>query len=456
MSPQMETFISLDLPAMLAGTLAALACALLGNFLVLRRQAMMGDAISHAVLPGIVVGFLIAGSRSTWPIFLGAGVSALVTVMMISALRRVARVEAGAAMGVSFSIMFALGVLLIEQSTARGVDLDAGCVLYGQLEYINWYPPTDWGEFWSAGTLDLIPRQVVVLLGAVGVIALFVGVFFKELRITTFDPAHASAIGINSGLMGAVLMTLVAGATVAAFEAVGSILVIAMLITPPATARLLTDRYSTQILLSVGFAVVTGVLGYLVGAFLPSALGFEGMALNIAGTMTIVGVLMLIGAIFASPSHGVIARAVRRRRLARQIARDDILALLFRLEEIRPDHAMLDDQLREATGHTQARAALRELVSRGHVERTNKGLALRDSGRALARGVVRSHRLWESWLVDTLGLRADHVHQTAERLEHLRDAGRPIEPGEPGREFDPHDRPIPDRDDPETPRSGRE
>jgi len=447
MSPGVATFISLDLPAMLAGTLGAIACALLGNFLVLRRQSLMGDAISHAVLPGIVVGFLVAGSRSTWPIFLGAGASALVTVLMINALRRIARVEAGAAMGVSFSIMFALGVLLIEQAAARHVDLDAECVLYGQLEYVNWYPPTDWGEFWTLDTLRDVPRQVVVLLGAVVLIGAFIGLFFKELRITTFDPAHASAIGFSSGLMGVLLMTLVAGATVAAFEAVGSILVIAMLITPPATARLLTDRYSTQILLSSAIATVTGVGGYFAGAFLPSMLGLEGVALNAAGSMTVVGVLLLIVAIVGSPTHGVLARALRRRRLTRQIARDDILGLLYRLEEVRPDHELLEDQLRGAIGHgAQTRPALRGLVSGRHVERSSQKLFLTESGRELAKSIVRSHRLWETWLVEELGLRADHVHQTAERLEHLRADGQPIEPESPGRRFDPHERPIPERD----------
>lgn len=445
MSPSMSTFISLDLPAMLAGTLAALVCALLGNFLVLRRQALMGDAISHAVLPGIVIGFFVADSRSTWPIFLGAGASALVAVLMINALRRIARVEAGAAMGVSFSILFALGVLLIEQSAARGVDLDAGCVLYGQLEYVNWYPPTSWDEFWTRETLRLVPRQVVVLLGALVVVVGFIGVFFKELRITTFDPAHASAIGISSGVMGVLLMTLVAGATVAAFEAVGSILVIAMLITPPATARLLTDRYASQILLSAAIAIVTGVGGYLAGAFGPSLLGFEGLALNIAGSMTVLGLVLLVLAIIASPSHGLLAGALRRRALSIQITRDDILGLLFRLDEARPGEPLPATQLSQALQDApHARSALRRLDRDGLVAVSSGRLALTPSGHAAASRVVRSHRLWETWLVEQLGLRPDHVHETAERLEHLRADGQRIQPDASGRGTDPHDRPIPD------------
>jgi manganese/zinc/iron transport system permease protein len=442
-SPSTYLFLSIDLPAMLAGTLAAMTCALLGNFLVLRRQSLMGDAISHAVLPGIVVGFLIAGTRRTLPIFIGAGVSAMLTVLMISALRRVARVEPGAAMGVSFSILFALGVLLIEQAAARHVDLDADCVLYGQLEYINWTPPEAWSELLSRATWASLPRQVVVLFGALVLVCAFVLAFYKELRLTTFDPAHASAIGFSAPRLNAALMVLVAGATVAAFEAVGSILVIAMLITPPATARLLTDRYAVQLLLSLVLAGVTGVLGYLAGAFLPDALGLEGGSLNAAGAMTVVGVLILLIVIVFAPTHGVLARARRRRALACQMARDDVLALLYRLEESRPDHAMLASRLEALIGAAAGRP-VRTLARDGLVRVEGGQVSLTDEGRQLAQGLIRSHRLWESWLVQELGLRPDHVHQTAERLEHLQDKGRPLRPAPDAASTDPHNRPIPD------------
>lgn len=448
MSPAMSTFISLDLPAMLAGTLAALVCALLGSFLVLRRQALMGDAISHAVLPGIVLGFFVANSRHTLPIFLGAGASALITVLMINALRRIARVEAGAAMGVSFSIMFALGVLLIEQSSARGVDLDAECVLYGQLEYVNWYPPASWDEFWTWATFRDAPRQVVVLLGATLVALAFIGLFYKELRITTFDPAHATAIGISSGVMGGLLMTLVAGATVAAFEAVGSILVIAMLITPPATARLLTDRFGMQIFLSAVLAILTGVGGYLIGAFGLELLGFEGRALNVAGTMTVLALVLLTLAIVFAPTHGVLAGALRRRALATQIARDDLLGLLYRVEESGAGEPVTPGDLTRAMrGAPRARAAIRRLRRDALITADAGRVSLTPAGRAAASRVVRSHRLWESWLVDRLGLRPDHVHETAERLEHLRTDGRRLQPDDLEVSTDPHERPIPDDDD---------
>ncbi len=466
MSDATYAFVSLDLPAALAGVLAALTCALLGNFLVLRRQALMGDAISHAVLPGIVVGFLIAGSRATWPIFLGAAGSALVAVMLIEALRRVARVEAGAAMGVGFSILFALGVLLIEQASARGVDLDAGCVLYGQLEYVNWYPVHDWGRFWTLEHITTgyqtatttispdtglpilikeggLPRQLW-MLAAVAIAAFtFVGVFYKELRLTTFDPALATALGFRAGLMHAMLMVLVASATVAAFEAVGSILVIAMLIVPAAAARVCTDRYAVQLLASLAFALAAGVLGYIAGAFAPAWVGFEGRALNVAGTMTLVAAVLLTGAIFLAPAHGVLWRGVRRRRLALSVAVEDVLAALYRGDESGDPSRVADLPASALT-----LKALSVLNARGEIGRApGGGWRLHEPGRRRAASIVRRHRLWESWLVDEMGLRPDHVHETAERLEHLTSDAGALEPDLPPRALDPHQRPIPPDDD---------
>jgi len=130
--------LQVDLPAAAAALFAALACALLGNFLVLRRQSLMSDAISHSLLPGVVLAFMVSGARTSGAMFLGAAIAAVVTVALVQFVRRRARLESGAAMGVVFSIMFAAGVVLIEQGPARNVDLDADCVLYGQLEHIMW------------------------------------------------------------------------------------------------------------------------------------------------------------------------------------------------------------------------------------------------------------------------------------------------------------------------------
>ncbi len=440
----MHEFLSIDLLPLLAGAMAALSCGLLGNLLVLRRVSMMGDAISHAVLPGIVVGFLVAGTRSPIPIFIGAAGAALVTVVLVEVVRTLGRVESGAAMGVVFSVMFALGVALIETAAARNVDLDADCVLYGQLETLFWFPPDSWSALLSAPTLGAVPRQVWTLAGVVVIAVLFVGLFFKELRLAAFDPMLATALGFRARWLDLVLMALVAASTVAAFEAVGSILVVAMLVCPAATARLLTDRLATQIGVSVVAALAASVGGYWLAAWGPGWLGATG-SVSAAGMMAVTGGVLFAGVFALAPNHGLAARVVRRAARAIDEAAEDALASCYRAGE-RGESSVEPGALRRAAGGgLRGALGVRAALARGELARSTGGLALTGPGAVRATEVVRSHRLWESFLVEQAGLRPDHVHDTAMRLEHLRRAAdhQRLAPERVAGVRDPHDRPIP-------------
>jgi len=424
---------SLDLYPMLAGVLAAVGCALLGNFLVLRRMSLMGDAISHSVLPGLVIAFIVTSSRSPLAMMLGAGVSGVATVLLVELVKRLGRVETGAAMGVVFSVLFALGVLLIEAGPLRHVDLDADCVLHGQLELLMLHPgPDSLGTVFSWGTVSDAPTQVKTLAGMVIVALLFVTAFFKELRIAAFDPALATSQGYSATLLHFMLMTLVAAATVASFEAVGSILVIAMLICPAATARLMTDRLRPQIAWSVLFAVVASVGGYLGASGVPAAFGKD--AVNAAGSMTVVSGALLGLVIVFSPRHGLVSRAVRRARLARSVAVENLLAGVYRAAESGRAPVPLGEFA--GSGHVAVRLATR----RGLVVSSAGGVSLTEDGRRAGASLVRRHRLWERYLVEEAGISEDHVHDPAEVLEHL---GLGPESDAP---TDPHGRPIPPKE----------
>lgn len=431
MSETLRHMLSIDAPAMLTGMLAAMLCGLLGNFLLLRRQSLMGDAIAHSVLPGLVVGFLISGTRATMPMLIGAGIAGAIAAVLSDVVKRVTRLESGAVMGVIFSTMFAIGVVLIER-VGRDVDLDPDCVLSGQLERVFWFAPRSWAELASWGTLTQLPRELVTLAIAMLLASSLVLAFFKELKIVSFDPALARALGIPAGTISLGLMLAVAAAVVVSFEAVGSILVVGMLICPPATARLLTDRLATQIWLSVLTAAVAGLIGYLLAAHAPRLV--PGLpTLSAAGMISVVsGVLLVVGMLLA-PRHGVIARRVRQRRLAATIAREDLLADLLRAEE--------RGRGASPSGHI-SRDALRSALQRGEVREENGHIVLTDLGRRQAINILRSHRLWESWLVDHAGLRPDHVHDRATDLEHMTD-DRLREQLGPGGRSDPHGRPIP-------------
>ena len=307
MNPRIYQLISLDLPPLLCAIFAAIACSILGSYLVLRRQSLLGDAIAHSVLPGIVVAFLITSSRSMLPIFIGAAVAGVCSAFLIEVVRRLGKVDESASMGVVFSTFFALGILTMEQAAARNVDLDADCLLHGQLETIFWYPPRDFASLLSWATLAAIPSEVYASAATALLVIGFVALFWKELALSSFDPALSSALGFRSDLIHHALMVLLACAVVASFKAVGSILVIALLVCPAATARLYTDRLLNQLFLSSLFSIIACILGYICGAFLPLWLGFN-HSVNIAGMITVVAGLMLGIAIITAPRYGLMAR----------------------------------------------------------------------------------------------------------------------------------------------------
>ena len=205
--------------------------------------------------------------------------------------------------------MFAGGVVLIEQGAARAVDLDADCVLYGQLEGILWLAPKRWADLADPAVWTELPHQVVVLAAVTLLCVVCVTLFYKELALTSFDPHLATTLGYPAGLFHYGVVVLVAVAAIASFEAVGSILVVAMLICPAATARLLTDRLPVQLWLSVGIGGVTGAGGYLLGAFGPTVLmGEPADALNAAGMIATLAGVLLAAAILFAPRHGILGR----------------------------------------------------------------------------------------------------------------------------------------------------
>lgn len=409
-SEQLYQFISLDFAPLLTAACAGMACALLGNFLVLRRLSLMGDAISHAVLPGIVLAFLLSGSRASGTVFIGAAAAGVTTAVLVELVRKFGRLETGAAMGVVFSIMFALGVLMMEQAAARNVDLDADCLLHGQLETIFWYPPTSWNELFSLRTMAQLPSEVITSVSVFVLSLIFVLVFFKELALSAFDPGLSTALGFNATLLHYLLMIFVAAAVVASFEAVGSILVIGMIICPAATARFFTDRLRVQIVLSALLALIAAIGGYLAAALGPLWLGY-GHSVNAGGMMIVVAGIIMFGAALFAPRYGIVAKSIRRMVTSYEIRRQDILADLYRVEE--------GAQIKALPRGFISRLAEQSLINGGDIIKSGAVSQLSDQGRTKAQSIIRKHRLWESFLVDQAGLQPDHVHESAEQLEHF-------------------------------------
>ncbi len=413
---------------MATAALCAGACAICGTFLVLRRMSMLGDAISHAVLPGLAGAFLLTGTRDPFVMLVGAGVVGLLTTVATAALHRWGKVPEDAAMGVVFSSMFALGVLLISKAADR-VDLDPSCVLYGMIESVAIDRITVLG-------LEL-PRAFVVLAGAFAVNAVLVGVFYKEIKLVCFDGALATSMGFAAGAVHYGLMALVAGTSVAAFEAVGSILVVAMLVVPGATAFLLTQRLGPMLCIAVGVGVACAGVGTVAAVWLDTS--YSG------ATSVALGAAFALAVVF-SPREGVVAKAIRRARLAMRIRREDILGVLIRAGEASGSDAAAGvgghaARLSGLVSGVAGRIARWQLTREGSV---TTGMQLTDGGRARAQRVLAAHRLWETFLASEVGLPVDHVHDPSERFEHF--VSREMEQELRARhkqELDPQGKPIP-------------
>lgn len=281
----------------LTASLFSISCGILGCFLILRKMAMVGDAISHAVLPGIVLAFLLTGSRDSFEMILGAALLGIFTTFLIEFFNKRARLQTDAAIGVTFTSLFALGVILISVYAGK-VDLDQECVLYGEIAYV----PID---LWITESGKILgPKAIFISIFVLIINLIFLGVGFRYLHLTTFDPEYAAAIGISVGLWNYLLMGAVSMTTVAAFDSVGAILVVALFVVPPATAYLLTNKLKQMLLLTVFLSIIISVLGYYLAVLMDG---------SIAGAMVTVGGIIFALAFIYIRMRKTEKAAIRRR-----------------------------------------------------------------------------------------------------------------------------------------------
>ncbi|MEK5052600.1 metal ABC transporter permease [Niallia sp. FSL K6-0212] len=281
---------------LLTASLVGLSCGLIGVLLILRRMAMMADAISHTVLLGIVCAYLITRELTGIHMLIGAVIAGLVTAFFIQWLHS-RGVQQEASIGIVFTTLFAIGVILIATKVGNA-HLDVKHTLMGEITFIPW-------ERVEVPILGSVPEAVLLLSAVLFVILLVIIAFYKEWKITSFDPALAASLGIPVIFMHYLFMSLVSLTTVAAFDAVGAIMVVAMLITPAAAAYLWTDRLSFLFLLSSGFGILSAFIGYYMAVWLDT---------SISGAMAFsTGIIFMIS-FLCSPKYGVLAKRMTRRK----------------------------------------------------------------------------------------------------------------------------------------------
>ena len=296
-------------------SLTALTCALPGTFLVLRRVSLMSDAISHAILLGIVLAFFVTKNLSSPLLVVGAALMGIITVALTEVIIHTRKLKKDAAIGLVFPFLFSIGVILLNKY-ARDIHLDTNCVLFGEIAFTPF-------NRWVVNGMDLGPQSTWIMIATLMVNLIFILLFYKELKVATFDPGLAAALGFFPAVLNYALMTVVSITAVASFESVGSILVVALMIAPPAAAYLLTDRVSWMIIWSCVIGVVAAISGYFMAYFLDA---------SIAGSMaTMCGVWFLMVLIFA-PEKGLLARGIVRKWTKWDFASDTLAVHLLQAE----------------------------------------------------------------------------------------------------------------------------
>ena len=352
----------------------AVACSLVGVFLVLRRVALISDAISHSILVGIAVGFLLTESVTSPLLVVGATLTGLLTVWLVEVLQRTKLVKQDAAIGLVFPVLFSIGVILVSRY-ADGVHLDVDAVLLGELAFA----PFDRLELfgWDWGPVSLVAMTAILLVDA-----LAIGLFWKELKLATFDPALALALGFAPALLHYGLMALVSVTAVGAFSAVGSILVVALMIAPPATAYLLTDSLARMLGIAAAVGAASAIGGYWLAYLLDA---------SIAGCMaTVAGALFGLAWLLA-PGRGLVS-AWRRRARQRVGFAQTMLAIHLANHEGRPE-AAVESRVAHLGEHLRwepdfATRVVRGAERRGLVVAADGSLSLTERGRELAREAV--------------------------------------------------------------------
>lgn len=374
--------------ALIASSLVGLMCGVLGCFIVLRNMALIGDALAHAILPGVVFAFMIVG-YSALGFFTGSVIAGLLAAAGITWIQQNVKTKNDAAIGIVFTAMFSVGIMGISWiSKNEGVHLDLKDFLFGNV-------------------LGVADQDLYLTAGVTVYVLVSVTVFYRYLFVTTFQPIVAETMGISVKMIHYFLMLLLSFAVVASLQTVGVILVVAMLITPASTALLLSDRLRIVLVIAGFLGLFSAVFGLLAAIWLETTPG---------PAMAVVATFIYVLAVFFAPKKGLLFKFLRKLQLRQRIHLEDILKRAFKLQEkgiISESELLAQLDIRSA----HFRKGISNLRRQGLIEA--KQLLLTDKGAEQAKRLIRAHRLWETYLADKIGLDSEKVHDEAERYEHL-------------------------------------
>jgi ABC-type Mn2+/Zn2+ transport system permease subunit/Mn-dependent DtxR family transcriptional regulator len=376
--------------ALIASSMVGVMCGVLGVFIVLRNMSLIGDALSHAILPGVVFGFVVAG-YSLIGFFTGAVIAGLIAAVIITWIQQNVKTKNDAAIGIVFTAMFSIGVMKISQiSRDDGVHLDLKDFLFGNVLGVS--------------NEDLYLTAFVTVYVLVSVI-----VFYRYLFATTFQSVIAETMGISVQTVHYYLMLLLSFAVVASLKTVGVILVVAMLITPAATALLLTDKLQRVIFLAGLIGLFSAILGLILAIVLETT---PGPAMAVTAT----GFYLL--SVFFAPQRGLLFKAINKRQIRQKVELEDTLKQAFKFQE-RKELTLKKLSKRLSFSEIKTKGHLRRLKRKGLINIHHSTIVVTGKGIEQASKLVRAHRLWETYLVERMGLTGEQIHEDAEHYEHI-------------------------------------
>ena len=394
--------------------LVGITCGVLGCFVVLRRMALIGDAISHAILPGVVIAFLLTNNTGVWGLLLGALFAGLLTAVLINVVSHKSRTKEDSAIGIVFTALFALGLILIS-NLPRGTHFDLKCFVFGIPEAV------------TTAEMQLMAIIAALVIGTIAIL-------YHPLKLISFDPVVATSMGIPVLFFHYLLMGMISATIVAGLKTTGVILVVAMVITPASAAYQLTNRFSRMLFLAGLFGGLSALVGMIIAYTINAPSG---------PSMVLVATAIFVLSMLFSPTHGFVFEKLRKLRLKRHIEGEDVLKAVYKLEQHK-ETASRDSISGLASLPLERLPTLfKDLAKEQLLTITDAGAALTEAGRKRALQMVRAHRLWESYLVERANIPPNSIHPHAEKLEHAHELADEVDRTLGYPEHDPHGSKIP-------------
>lgn len=396
------TFFSFSDPniryVVLGSVLLSISSALVGCFTLLKKKALVGDAVAHAVLPGICLSFILSGTKNPVYLITGAFITGWLSLILIDVITNKSKLKEDTAIGLVLSVFFGLGILLLTmiQHSGNAAQTGLDSFLFGKAAALVGY--------------DLMVFSVISFLLLVGVM-----VFYKEFALISFDENFANSIGFPVRRLELALTTLTVMAVVTGIQAVGVVLMAAMLITPAAAARFWTNRLSIMLTLAAAMGAFSGISGAYISYVAP--------AMPTGPWIVMVVSILALVSFFIAPEKGILYKLIRQSNIRKRILLENILKLFYQLGELDQDifkNRSTEELLQKRPFKIPAlHKGLKVLTRQGFLARNGQMWQLTNEGENKGRRIVKLHRLWEVYLTEYLRIAPDHVHEDADNIEHI-------------------------------------